>query len=275
MSNEIKKEEPTVVERKSFKEHLADIGHEVMVIVKGKVIIVLSALTLITLGVVTDYINANLSVILGKKVDVTQQEQSTNTETPAQSPTQPQVIVVQQNQEKPGNARQFMMPNYYHDETKNILGPHRCETHADCDGARMCSAFGWCHGSAREGDDPSMKKYTHGSNESGGNIDWNDGVQQMTGRTDSRLVFQTQNDLQNADWNKVLTENSEFVLKLEDGWWTKEIKLSSQAVNGSIVIISRTASWDSFVIEGSKKMLVKKDKMYKFTKTSKGWILNN
>lgn len=40
-------------------------------------------------------------------------------------------------------------PNYHHNEAKNRLGPNRCKTHCDCDGARTCSPHGWCQGVAR------------------------------------------------------------------------------------------------------------------------------
>ena len=34
-----------------------------------------------------------------------------------------------------------------HNEALNPLGPNRCSTNADCEGARTCSSFGWCMGS--------------------------------------------------------------------------------------------------------------------------------
>jgi len=40
-------------------------------------------------------------------------------------------------------------PSYCHDEAKNAKGSNKCSTNTDCDGARTCSQFGWCQGTAR------------------------------------------------------------------------------------------------------------------------------
>ena len=31
-----------------------------------------------------------------------------------------------------------------HNEALNPLGPNRCNSNADCEGARTCSQWGWC-----------------------------------------------------------------------------------------------------------------------------------
>ncbi|AEI64931.1 RICIN domain-containing protein [Corallococcus macrosporus] len=40
-------------------------------------------------------------------------------------------------------------PSYRWDESRNRPGPNRCQTSAQCDGARTCSSSGWCQGEAR------------------------------------------------------------------------------------------------------------------------------
>lgn len=38
----------------------------------------------------------------------------------------------------------FSSCNY--DESRNELGPNKCQKHTECQGLRTCSNFGWCQG---------------------------------------------------------------------------------------------------------------------------------
>ena len=42
-------------------------------------------------------------------------------------------------------------PGYCHDEATNKMGPNRCSSNNDCDGARTCSGSGYCQGTSRSG----------------------------------------------------------------------------------------------------------------------------
>ena len=39
-------------------------------------------------------------------------------------------------------------PSYCYNEAITKLGPNKCSTNSDCDGARTCSPHGWCQGDA-------------------------------------------------------------------------------------------------------------------------------
>jgi len=49
-----------------------------------------------------------------------------------------------------GSAFAGSGPTYCRDEADNKLGPNKCATNADCDGARTCSSSGFCQGTSRD-----------------------------------------------------------------------------------------------------------------------------
>jgi hypothetical protein len=54
-------------------------------------------------------------------------------------------------------------PQYSTDEAKNKKGPNKCDDDCDCDGARTCSATGWCEGAARPAEAKAAPNYGTGN----------------------------------------------------------------------------------------------------------------
>jgi hypothetical protein len=190
----------TTPENKSFTEHLSDVGVEVLINVKGKLALTVTALsiTLITVGhgKILDYFGIN--------------------ETP-----------------EPENTEVFKLLS----ENKPLLQGLLLE---------------------------KINKTSGSSNQ-----------QSYTNSHDNikPLLNGDQFALQDANWEELFSNNKTLKLRLEDGWWTKNIILPENVSDGSSLEIIRRASYETHIYYSGNTMNLPKRTLYKFYKVNSGWIV--
>ena len=88
-----------------------------------------------------------------------------------------------------------------------------------------------------------------------------------------RSLVTNQFELQELDWKALFQQYKKSKLKVEDGMWLKAIPLPANAPIGTEFQIHRISKFGTKVFFNGNMIDLPLNKMHKFYKSNKGWIL--